>query len=109
MIDHNVGRIEIPMNNFLLIMHVPQNRQKTNEEPPNNRLLKKLAFLTLVPNKLREVRPLYNFHHDVQIFVLNKGLVKFNYIGMFKLFVNFNLSELFVHLLMRHLRDLDPL
>lgn len=49
MVDHDIGRIEISMNDFFLIVHIPENRQETDEQFPYHRLLEKLAFLTLIP------------------------------------------------------------
>jgi len=95
------------VNDLLLIVHVPQNRQQTNEQLPNYSLFEIFALFALVSDKLREIRSLDYLHDDVKIILLDKGFVKLDNVRMLEFFINFDLSELFVDLVAGHLRDLN--
>jgi hypothetical protein len=83
MIHHNITGIKIPMNNLLLIVHIPQDGQQTNQQFPNDRLLEVLAFLALVADQLGEVGALDDLHHDEEVVLFDEGFVEFYYVGVF--------------------------
>jgi hypothetical protein len=106
-VNHDIGWVEVPVDDLLLIVHVPQHWQQTYKQFPNQRLLKILSFLTLIPDQLRQIRPFHHLHDNIKIPVLNKGLIELDDIGVLELLVNLDLAELLVDLLTGHLGDLE--
>ena len=70
------------MNDFFFVMHVPQNRQKADQESPDYKLLKKLVFLALVSDELRKIGTFDDLHNNVKIVLFDKGLVELNDVGV---------------------------
>ncbi len=106
-VDHDVGRVEVAMDDFFVVVHVPEDGEEADEEFPDELFLEVLALFALVPDKLRQVGAFDDFHDDVKVAVLDEGLVELDDVGVFELFVDFDLSELLVYLLAGHLRDLQ--
>lgn len=88
-------------------MHIPQHRQQTNQQFPYQRLLEILSLLWLIPNQLGQIGPFHHLHDNIQVPLLNKGLIELDDVGMFELLVDLDLAELLVDLLAGHLGDLE--
>ncbi len=106
MVDHDVGRVEVAMYDFFVVVHVPEDGEEADEEFPDELFFEVLTLFALVPDELRQVGALDDFHDDVKVAVLDEGLVELDDVGVFELFVDFDFSELLVYLLAGHLWDL---